>query len=46
VEFYFSVTDISGGVFGVQIGENAENEVCFIKSFSVFEWTFWDILFF
>ena len=35
-----------GGTGIVHIGKNAENEVDLIKSFSVLEWIFWDILFF
>ena len=34
------------GTIVVQIGKNAENGEGIEKSFSVFEWIFWDILFF
>jgi len=47
MDFYSSLTDISeSGTIVVHIGKNAENEVDLIKSFSVFKWIFWDILFF
>jgi hypothetical protein len=43
---FFGGGQVIGGTGIVHIGKNAENEVDLIKSFSVLEWIFWEILFF